>query len=183
MIHGQYLETLVFKRSILCAERWVAYKRYLHIDDDTPIEDWIKIGDYLQLARDSLNFWIGDWLAFGEKKYGEMYPQGVQEATSKTYEELANCKYVSSKVAPDIRKDTLTWSHHAAVAKLEPDKQKEYLERADREGMSVEHLRNSIKKHENIEEECPHNTIVCKKCKKVIEPIYALDEDLRRATK
>lgn len=175
-IPGSYLETLVFKKAMLCAEKWVAYKRYLHIDDDVPIEEWIRIGDFLQMAQDSLNFWIGDWLAFGDRQYGEMYPQGIQEATGKTYEQLANCKYVATRVEADRRKDNLSWSHHAVVAKLEPDKQKEYLDMADKEGMSVEHLRHRIAKRELFSKPpCPHDVIICKKCKEVIEPIYALD--------
>ena len=41
-------------------------------------EEWTAIGNTLQQVGASLNWWIGDWLNYGERKWGEMYAQAVE---------------------------------------------------------------------------------------------------------
>ena len=48
-----------------------------------------------------------DWLAFGERKYGEMYKQAL-ELLDKDYGVLRNAVYVSGKVELSRRHDNLS---------------------------------------------------------------------------
>ncbi len=41
-------------------------------------EEWIQIGETLRTIKRSLLWWIGDWLNFGERKWGEMYAQALE---------------------------------------------------------------------------------------------------------
>jgi ParB family chromosome partitioning protein len=56
-----------------------------------------------------------------------------------------NLASVSRRVAPARRRASLGWSIHAEVAKLEPEQQVEWLDRAEREGLTVEELRGLLR--------------------------------------
>jgi hypothetical protein len=46
----------------------------LYLPEDTDFERWSAIGATLQSMDLSVKWWIGDWLRFGEHKYGETSP-------------------------------------------------------------------------------------------------------------
>lgn len=50
-------------------------KTSLTIDPDTTYDSWEGIGEQLNQIEGAIQWWIGDWLNFGERKYGEMYAQ------------------------------------------------------------------------------------------------------------
>jgi hypothetical protein len=52
---------------------------------------------------------------------------------------------VSEKVPRSIRRENLSWSHHRAVAALEPPEQVEWLERAEDERLSHHQLRDKLR--------------------------------------
>jgi hypothetical protein len=39
-----------------------------------------------------VKWWLGDWLNFGERKYGETYSQAI-DTTGHSYQALANAKW------------------------------------------------------------------------------------------
>lgn len=67
----------------------------------------------------SIQWWVGDWLRFGERKYGEMYSQ-MLDSTDYEYGSLANMKYIAERFESSLRSENLSWSHHKEVAPLEP---------------------------------------------------------------
>ena len=67
-------------------------------------------------------WWWGDWLRFGERKYGEMYSQAIDHSKL-DYQTLANSTYVSGAVEFSRRRENLSWSHHKEIASLEPEDQ------------------------------------------------------------
>jgi len=91
----------------------------------------------------------GDWLTFGERKYGEMYAQALDE-TDYEYKTLRDAKYVAGKVGLSGRHDNLSFSHHKAVASLAPQEQKQWLDRAEDEGLTRDELRQGIKKSRKL---------------------------------
>lgn len=107
-------------------------------------EEWIAIGNTLQQVGASLNWWIGDWLNYGERKWGEMYAQAV-ETTGWDYQRLRDAKWVTSRVQLSLRKDNLTWTHHKEVAHLEPEEQAAWLNRALAHGWGTRQLREEIR--------------------------------------
>ncbi len=91
-----------------------------------------------------IQFAIGDWLNYGEGHYGETYAQALDE-TEYTYGTLRNFKYVSEHVQMSSRNDNLSYKHHAAVAPLDTPKQREWLSKAQAEGMSADALYEKVR--------------------------------------
>lgn len=122
----------------------------LIFSEDTPEEVWFAVLERLQESQRSLMWWIGDALAFGERKYGETYAQAV-EATGYKADTVKQAAYVARHVAPEDRQCELTFSHHQVVAGLEPEDQRRWLEAAapepgsDHPKLSVSKLREAIK--------------------------------------
>jgi N6-adenosine-specific RNA methylase IME4 len=103
---------------------------------------WEECGGFLQRIEGAIQFWIGDWLNFGEHAYGEKYAQAVTEVQADTWRHYA---WVADNVDACIRIHNLSWSHHLQVAKLHdtPDVQRELLEQAA--GLSVTEFKALIR--------------------------------------
>ena len=101
----------------------------------------------LKVVSDSIRFWLGDLLVYSERNYGEKYAQLV-DATDYSYQGLCDMMWVANSVAPNVRRKELTWSHHREVAKLDMNRQVEYLETAVKMKMSVADLHALIDEKE-----------------------------------
>lgn len=89
-------------------------------------------------------WWIGDWLRFGERKYGEMYAQAL-EATGLDYQTLADAKWVAEQYPEfSLRNENLSWSHHRFAASLPQKQRLELLEKAESEGLSAHEVRRAV---------------------------------------
>jgi len=102
-------------------------------------ERWVEIGNTLQQMEKSVNWWVGDWLQYGERTYGEKYTQAV-EATGMKAQTLMNYAWVASKVNLCVRRDSLSWSHHKEVASLPEPKQAQWLDTAEAEHLGSDEL-------------------------------------------
>jgi hypothetical protein len=147
-------------RSILPIPGTLSKVAYI-LPETMTFDDWQRAGEVLQLADRSLRFWIGDWLCFGEARYGEKYAQAV-EATGRKVEDLMNMVFVAKAVPISLRNENLTSTHHAIVAPLKPDAQREWLATAQRDQLSTRGLRATIK--EQRENPMPPEVPSCKKC-------------------
>jgi hypothetical protein len=107
--------------------------------------EWEAAGEKLRMIHGASSFWVGDWLNFGERKFGEMYTQAI-ETTGKDYGTLANYKYVTSRINPSRRRENLSFAHHAEVAVFEPAEQDKWLNLAVTESLSRNELRLMIHK-------------------------------------
>jgi len=93
-------------------------------------------------------------LAYGEKKYGEMYAQAL-DATDYEYGTLRIIQHVSSSIELLRRRNNLSHAHHQEIASLEPKDQDEWLDRAEKERLTVKELRQEIrdaKRKEKVED-------------------------------
>ena len=138
----------------------------LEIAGQIKIEEWLKIGEGLKAFSSGTKWWIGDWILYGEQKYGEMYSQGI-EKTGLEYDTLKDIKYVASKIEKSGRHDNLSFSHHKAVASLELKEREKWLVKSEKENWDRNQLRNEIKG----KKECKHkwetkNFRQCKICGK-----------------
>jgi len=115
------------------------------------ITEWLQVGKALKKAQGAVQWWIGDWLNYGERAYGEMYAQALEE-TDYTYTYLRNLKYVAGQIALSHRCDSLSWRHHLLVAPLPSDEQRYWLQCALNGGgkpWSVATLRAAIREAKN----------------------------------
>ena len=74
-------------------------------------EDWGQIGSRLKRMGRSVKWRLGDWLAYGERKYGEMYAQAL-DVTDYEYGTCRNAVWIAKQIELSRRRDNLSWSHH-----------------------------------------------------------------------
>ena len=122
----------------------------LVFDNQVTYEQWEDSGRRLRMVEGSVLWWIGDWLNFGERKWGEMYSQALDE-TDYDAGTLRNAKYVSSRVDLSRRRDNLSYSHHAEVASFEAKEQEKWLAKAEQKDWGHRELRQAIRDSKAIE--------------------------------
>jgi hypothetical protein len=88
---------------------------------------------------------IGDLVFYGAGEYGAKYDD-MAELTGLEYSTLTNYASVAGRFEIYRRRENLSFGHHAEVAYLGSDvEQDEWLDRAEREGLSVKQLRQELK--------------------------------------
>jgi hypothetical protein len=112
-------------------------------DADLPYEDWLRYGSRLGLAGRNAAWWVGDWVRYGTARYGSKYT-AASKVTGYDRQTLMNYVYVASRFDVSRRRENLSWSHHAELAALEPQKQEEWLDRATIERLTVRDLREAL---------------------------------------
>lgn len=120
----------------------------LVIAENTSFEEWAAMGEWLQSAERSLMWWIGDWMRFGEHKWGEKYAQAIA-VTGHSYNTLANAKWVAEKIDFSRRRENLSWGAHREAAALPTSKAEALLDEAEREGWSVRETRAQVNRIKN----------------------------------
>jgi hypothetical protein len=115
----------------------------LTLPDDLPIAEWLEIVTRMERYGNAYRFCIGDALTFGRRVYGEMYSQAEDE-TGMDYGRLSNYRYVAERVPLSLRNENLSWSHHYAVARLNPIEQAKWLRDAAEGVWTVSLLRLNI---------------------------------------
>ncbi len=113
-------------------------------DPGLSYEEWSNIGQQLQIMHKSIGFWIGDWLNFGERKYGEKYTQAIEE-NGLDYGTLRNYNWVTSQIELSRRRDNVSFSSHSEVASLEPKQQNKLLDKAEKENLTSREVRELVK--------------------------------------
>ncbi|MHB8491200.1 MAG: hypothetical protein ACYDA6_03155 [Solirubrobacteraceae bacterium] len=108
------------------------------------LQDWVAEGRRIGLMSRSSPWWIGDWLRYGTANWGELYSEAAK-ITGYDPKTLRNMRYVASRIDLSLRKDTLTFSHHALLASLDPPEQRAWLDRALADRLSVEDLRLELR--------------------------------------
>lgn len=108
-----------------------------------------QLGGILRTLEKGIQFAIGDYCRYVEGRFGERASQLI-DATGWAYETVRSYTWTAEKVSPDVRRlDTLSFTHHQAVARLNPREQKKWLAEASAgdEGKpwSVARLKQAIK--------------------------------------
>jgi DNA methylase len=116
------------------------YKNGIAPIGDPTFDEWLACGEFIKNADTSVHFWIGDWLNYGETKWGEKYEEAIKE-TGLNYQTLANDKWVAANVQFSRRRENLSFGHHAEVAPYTPQEQDILLERAETLGLSIKQFR------------------------------------------
>ncbi len=116
----------------------------LIVEGQPTYETWAIVGCKLQYVEGAVHWWIGDWLNYGERAYGETYAQAIEE-TGHKYQTVANDKYVAGKIEVSHRRENVDWSTHAEVAALPPEQQDYWLDKAEAEGFTRQDLRQHIR--------------------------------------
>lgn len=115
------------------------------IEGNVPFGEWVQHGRRLGVIGRSAGWWIGDWLSYGNAKYGDRYAR-ASRITGYDAQTLMNMVYVASRFEPSRRREGLSWSHHAELAALPPEEQERWLTRAETDRLSVRCLREEIRR-------------------------------------
>jgi len=138
---------------------------------ELPLAEWAEQGRRLGTIGRAAGWWIGDWLRYGNERYGERYARAAR-ITGYDVQTLMNMVYVASRIEPSRRREGLSFSHHAEVAALERDAQDHWLARAEADRLSVRCLRDELRRERNVlsaaghepSPQPPASTIVCPEC-------------------
>lgn len=125
----------------------------LDLPADLTFEKWQQTGEALGRVARACQWWIGDWLNYGKRAYGEKYAQAM-DATGYDYSTVSDWAWVSKAVEPSVRTEGLSWSHHKQIAALNPPDQDRWLTAAEANGWSKAQLRKQIKGTVSTEAEC-----------------------------
>ncbi len=121
----------------------------LIIDENITELDWSTIGRKLKLLGQNISWLIFDWIKFGEKKgflTSDIYDK-LEKSTGYSRRTLQDIKYVGDNTAtgqPVAR--GIPFYYCKEVVRLEPDKQKELIQKAINEKLTQKQLREEVKK-------------------------------------
>jgi len=127
------------------------------IPNDTPIDAWLDAGTMLRAIEGSVMWWIGDWLNFGERAYGEEYTQAL-DATGYEDGTVRDAKWVSATYDLSDRSDKLSWTHHRFAAGLSSKDRGEVLRQAEENNWSVRKTRLEVTRRQNVVGTFPSGT-------------------------
>lgn len=113
--------------------------------EEIEFDEWEKLGNMLFTMSGAMLWYVGDWVNFGEKKFGEKYSQAL-EITKYDYGTLRNAAYVAARYPIVERHPNLSWRHHADCARFETADRKQILDMAESQGMSSVQLREFLHK-------------------------------------
>lgn len=108
-------------------------------------DEWAAEGTVLLSMARSCMWWVGDWIRYGEKRYGEKYAQAI-ETTGLSYQTIANAAWVADRVPPEQRSEVLDFSHHRAVASLETSPRGEILAKAAERAWTVREVEEAVRR-------------------------------------
>ena len=107
-------------------------------------DQWQHSGDILQDIHANINWWIGDWLIYGEERFPDRYSQAIH-LTGKSEVTLRNCAWVCSVYPPDERRWELSYTHYLELAGMRDIDQRNWLldkaEQGDLSALEVRKLR------------------------------------------
>ncbi len=107
-------------------------------------QEWLDVGRFCALVECANRWWIGDFLNYGERSYGETYREALETFPDLELQTLMNFKSVAARVEISRRRE-ISWSHHEVVAVLDNELQEYWLGSAEANGWSVRELRARIK--------------------------------------
>ena len=114
-------------------------------NEELRLSDWVEHGRRLGVIGRCVGWWIGDWLRYGNMKFGQRYVR-ASRITGYDVQTLMNMVYVASAYAPAERRGNLSFSHHAEIAALPPDERERWLDLAETNRMSVRCLREEVRR-------------------------------------
>jgi hypothetical protein len=114
-----------------------------HFDPLLPFEAWSELGARFGGYANATCWWLGDWLAFGQMKYGRRYKEAIAR-TGLEYQTLRNYAVVARRFDPSRRRPDLSFHHHAELCALDDEEQERWLELAATRHWSKTEVRRRV---------------------------------------
>jgi len=116
----------------------------LSFDPLLPFDAWSAIGARIARHASATTWWLGDWLIYGQTKYGRRYREAIA-ATGLDYQTLRNYAMVARRFEVSRRQDGLSFQHHAKVCALSDADQDKWLDTACAQGWTRNELRRRLR--------------------------------------
>jgi hypothetical protein len=108
---------------------------------------WLTAGESLFAIEGAVQFWIGDWWAYGQHRYrARSQAAKVGALGDRAFSTLANYGWVARAFKTSDRSEVLSWKHHQVLAHLPPDERLQWLRRAESEHWSVAAMLDAMAK-------------------------------------
>ena len=117
--------------------------------EELRLSDWVEHGRRLGIIGRGVGWWIGDWLRYGNMKFGERYVR-ASRITGYDIQTLMNMVYVATAYESSQRRGNLSWSHHAELSALPPEERERWLDKAETDRLSVRCLREELRRERRL---------------------------------
>ncbi|MEE9601904.1 MAG: hypothetical protein V3V75_01260 [Thermoguttaceae bacterium] len=107
-----------------------------------PLAEWQGPLQFALWCQRASPWWIGDMINAGEDLYGEEFGEVCGDTLST--EMVSRYASVARRVPAQNRRPALSWSAHAAVARLPHAQQRRLLAEAERQGLNSDELRKKV---------------------------------------
>jgi hypothetical protein len=114
------------------------------------MREWADHGHRLGVIGRGAGWWIGDWVRYGNERFGERYVR-ASRITGYDVQTLMNMVYVASRFEPHQRRESLSWSHHAELAAVDPGERERWLDLAETQRLSVRCLREEMRRARRLD--------------------------------
>lgn len=108
-------------------------------------DEWQSVGEHLARIERGVSWWYGDWWAYEGHSHSDALQDGLTADELPAYQTLRNLGSVAARFPVSRRRDSLSFSHHAEVAKLAPAVADAWLDQAEEHGWSIRELRAELK--------------------------------------
>jgi len=118
----------------------------LEIEEKLTADQWRELGLQIARTRGATQWWIGDWWAFGENKYGER--KAIVEADDwegPAFQTCMNAAQIARAYETSRRREVLSFKHHMEVVALSVEWQDKLLDEAEEKDLSTSVLRQRVK--------------------------------------
>lgn len=130
----------------------------LMIRGDVTYEEWSTYGKELAYRYSRIQWAIGDWINFGERKFGEMYSQ-AEDDTHFAYGTLRNYASICARIPLENRNPKLRFHQIKHVACLELHEQRAIIQAAIQHQMTGDDILEAVQQvngktpqtHETVE--------------------------------
>lgn len=108
-------------------------------------EQWDGLGEFLRYLHTGTQFWIGDWMNYGEGAFAERYSQCIQK-TGYELHTLQTYAWISRQVPKENRTPEVPFGHYAnGIAALEPREQKKWIKKVVKENLTQAELKTELR--------------------------------------
>jgi len=151
---GSPVPAFLQSRSLVLRLPGTRTRTSLTLPDDLSVDDWLACGQLLGEVDGAVQWWIGDWWAFGEHAYGVR--NNVVKEDNWHGPGFGACMNAASVCRAfsetSRRREVLSFAHHTEVAGLSPPEQDYWLDRTEAEGWSRNQLRAAIRQDAAIQQ-------------------------------
>lgn len=114
------------------------------VREEMDLAEWVAAGQSLGTMSRCSQWWLGDWIRYGNARFGERYVRAAK-VTGYDVQSLMNMVWVASSYEVSRRREKLSWSHHETLASLAEPDQERWLDAACEKRLSVSDLRTELR--------------------------------------